>query len=105
MSRAFEYDVLSPIPEIGAEPGDVLYWRYPRVALTRTLPYGEQVTLLKILPQHWIYLFFKYEDRLQPRAEDAPAPLALAHQVLAAPRPPTPLPSAGERSPPLRLVE
>jgi hypothetical protein len=76
----FDFDVHGPIPDIGALPGDVLTWEYPRVTLWRQVQWGEQMTLLKLHPAHWSYLFLQYEDRLIPR-DAAPSVRELARAV------------------------
>lgn len=101
---AYEYLVLEPIPDIGARTGDVLVWDYPTVALVRARRRGRSnVDLITMHPQHWVYVFMKYEDRLTPFDPDAPPVVALAETAVGSG---SPLPAPAAPTPPrhLRLV-
>lgn len=78
---SYEYELTAPIPEIDGEVGDVLVWQWPRVGLVKFLPGDTRIRDMALMPAHWQYLFFKYEDRLQPCFRDLPSPIALARAV------------------------
>lgn len=99
----FRFIITDEVPDIEALPGDILVWEYPRVSLYRRVRLGEQFTLLNLLPQHWVYVILKYDDRITP-LDDAPqAAELIALLPRAHARNPDRAP-AGEESPQLRLL-
>jgi hypothetical protein len=96
-SEVYEYAVNRPIPEIGARVWDVLAWDYPQVILSRKRN-GEWSHWT--YPLHYVFLFLKYEDHLQPLFEECPRMIQLARLAVGDPRSPRPEAEA----PPLRLL-
>jgi hypothetical protein len=93
---AYEFEVVRPVPEIGARVWDVLVWRYPELFLCRKR--DGHVTHWPV-PLHFARLALADEGRLTPLHPATPSLSSLAAAV-------------GWRSPPpepcarhLRLVE
>ncbi len=106
MAQAFEYLVTGAIPEIDAEPDDVLVWKFPRVALVRWSEDRAVVREIRLMPGFWSFLFLKYDDRLTPFFGDAP-PLHELAALSGLPRPLPPMPrgtGAASRASHLRLL-
>ena len=79
MTRAYEYEVIRNIPEIGARVWDVLVFRNPDIYLCRKR--GGTVQYWKY-PPHYTFLFLAYEEHLAPLSPDAPRMVDLAQQAV-----------------------
>lgn len=94
----YRFLLTEDVPDIEGQAGDVLVWEYPRVSLYRQVRLGEQITLLKLMPQHWVYVILKYDDRFSPLDDETPYAAELLGQL-----PTRHQPSPGEHVPDLQL--
>jgi hypothetical protein len=106
---AYEFAVVRGIPEIGAEPRDVLVWSYPHLLLYRSR--RGRLFLADSFPLHFTFILDKYFSHLTLQWRDGDpigaVPLRLASGAPAESGHPTehqpPQPRAKSR-PHLRLV-